>query len=393
MKPTLKVLIALTALVGVTALPETTLAQSGLPDRGQSGLPRVPATSTGLVRLKDIADVQGRRGNQLIGYGLVTGLEGTGDGQSAVFTPTSLANLMRRFNINVDATQLTVKNVAAVMVTADLPAFVKPGSKIDVTVSSLGDAKSLQGGTLLQTLLMGADGKIYAAAQGALSIGGFNVSAGGSSVQKNHVNAGRIPGGAYVEAEVPTTLTDGSTMQFTLREPDFTTVSRAAVAIRQQLPGVYAMAMDGATLSVTVPSDRAGDLITFISQVESVRVTPDVQARIVMNERTGTVVINGDVRLGAGAVAQGAIQVKITNTPVVVPAPILSKNAPPPLVVQQKDTQVVEGDGHLARVPATTTLDQLVRALNTLGVTPHDMLAILQAMHQAGMINAEIEVQ
>ena len=350
------------------------------------------AAASELVRIKDIADVQGVRGNQLVGYGLVVGLEGTGDGQSALFTPSTITNMLRKFGVNIDVNQVRVKNVAAVMVTADLPPFVKPGSRIDVTVSSLGDAKSLQGGTLIQTPLRAASGDIYAVAQGALSIGGFNFEAGGSKVQKNFVNVGRIPRGAYVEQEVPATLTDGSTMQITLREPDFTTANRAAAAIRRQL-GVNAIALDAATVSVSIPANAVDDAIAFISRVETVRVTPDTQARIVINERTGTVVMGGSVKLAPGAVAHGAINIQVTNTPVVVPAPPNSINAPPPVVVPFKQTDVAEGNQGLAALPATSTIDQMVRALNHLGVTPRDLISILQGMKAAGMIQAEIEIQ
>lgn len=345
-----------------------------------------------LVRIKDIADVQGVRGNQLVGYGLVVGLEGTGDGQSALFTPSTISNMLRKFGVNVDVAQVQVKNVAAVMVTADLPPFVKPGSRIDVLVSSLGDAKSLQGGTLVQTPLRAATGDIYAVAQGPLSIGGFNFEAGGSKVQKNFVNVGRIPRGAYVEQEVPATLTDGNTMQITLREPDFTTANRAAAAIRRQM-GVNAIALDAATVSIAIPANAVDDAIAFISRVEAVRVTPDSQARIVINERTGTVVMGGSVKLAPGAVAHGAINIQVTNTPVVVPAPSNSINAPPPVVVPLKQTDVSEGNHGLAALPATSTIDQMVRALNHLGVTPRDLISILQGMKAAGMIQAEIEIQ
>ena len=347
----------------------------------------------GLVRLKDIADVQGVRSNQLVGYGLVTGLEGTGDGQSSVFTPQSLVNMLRKFGINLTINQATSKNVAAVIITADLPAFAKEGSKIDVTVTSIGDAKSLQGGQLIRTPLTGADGEVYAVAQGAVSIGGFNYEAGGSKVQKNHVNAGHIPRGAIVEAAVPTTLTDGSSIQISLREADFTTASRVAAAIRRQMPGVGAQAMDASTVSVVVPTAKAEDIISFIAQVETVRVTPDVQAKIVINERTGTVVMGGNVRLAPGSVAQGSISIKVVNTPIVIPAPPNSINAPPPLVVPQKEVQVTERNAQFAPIPATTTVTQLVGALNSLGVTPRDLISILQAMHAVGMIAADIEVQ
>ncbi|HZO90476.1 MAG TPA: flagellar basal body P-ring protein FlgI [Chthonomonadaceae bacterium] len=408
---TTAILLAMAAAYGRA---ETPLAAGDVPLAGVEGLAAPPAKARqtsarpntrvaarqreassyapGLVRIKDIADVQGVRGNQLIGYGLVTGLEGTGDGQSSLFTIQTISNMLRKFGITVSPDAVRVKNVAAVMVTADLPAFVKPGSKIDVTVSSLGDAKSLQGGTLLQTPLRAANGEIYAVAQGPLSIGGFNFGAGGSSVQKNHVNVGRIPHGAYVEQEVPTTLSDGNTIQITLRDPDFTTASRIASAIRRQLPGVGALASDAATVAVSVPAQQADDLIGFIAVVENVSVTPDVQARIVVNERTGTVVMGGNVRLAPGAIAHGAINIRIENTPVVVPAPPFSRNTQP-LVVPFKSTQVQEKPSQLAPVPATTTVDQLVRALNTLGVTPRDLISILQGMHSAGMIAAEIEVQ
>jgi flagellar P-ring protein precursor FlgI len=355
--------------------------------------PAEPHREDGLVRVKDIADIQGVRGNQLVGYGLVVGLEGTGDGQSNLFTAQTIVNLLIKFNVNVPISAISVKNVAAVMVTADLPAFVKSGAKIDVNVASMGDAKSLQGGLLLQTPLRAANGDIYAVAQGNVSIGGFNFGAGGSSVQKNHVTAGRIPHGAYVEQDVPTTMLTGSnTIELALRDPDFTTASRIATAIRSELRGVSARASDAASVQIAVPSEYTGDLISFISRVETVSVTPDVTARIVVNERTGTVVMGGNVRLAAGSVAHGAISIRIENTPVVVPAPAFSPGSKP-LIDRQKSTTVEEKPAQLGTIPNTTTVDQLVRALNKLGVTPRDLISILQGMHAAGMIAAEIEVQ
>lgn len=351
------------------------------------------AYQPGQVRIKDIADVQGVRGNQLIGYGLVVGLEGTGDGQTSLFTGQSVLNMLRKFGItlNVSPQQFQVKNVAAVMVTADLPPFVKSGSKIDVTVSSLGDAKSLQGGTLLQTPLRAGNGDTYAVAQGPISIGGFNFSAGGSSIQKNHVAAGRIPRGAYVEQEVPSTILDAGRIEIILRDPDFTTASRAAIAIRKALPGIAAQAIDPATIAVNVPPDKADDLINFIAHVEGVSVTPDVPARIIVNERTGTVVMGGNVRLAPGAVSHGSISIRIENTPVIVPPAPFNPN--PGQVVDLKNTTATERTMKLAPIPSTTTVDQLVRALNALGVTPRDLISILQGMQSAGMIAAEIEVQ
>ncbi len=392
MKQTL--LLFMLLLIPVSALcqsgpvvgePQAAVSQSA----GMSAMP----LASGLVRLKDIANVQGVRGNQLFGYGLVVGLEGTGDGQSTQFTVDSLVNMLRRMGINAPAAQVTVKNVAAVMVTTTLPAYAKPGSRIDVVVSSIGDAKSLQGGTLLQTPLRAANGQIYAVAQGPLSIGGFNYSSGGSSVQKNDVNVGRIPNGAYVEQGVPMPISrTGDTLSLSLFTPDFTTANRVAEAIQQQVPGVSALAQDADTIRVSIPSALQDDPVAFVARLEHVTVTPDVEARIVVDERTGTVVIGGNVRLAAGAVAHGDINIQVTNTPVVVPAPPMSVNAPPPVVVPQKSTQATESGGKLAVIPATTTVAQLVHALNALGVTPRDLISILQGMHAAGLIQAQIEI-
>lgn len=346
----------------------------------------------GTVRIKDIADVQGVRGNQLVGYGLVVGLDGTGDGQNAQFTVNSVANMLRSFNVIVPRGNTQVKNVAAVIVTADLPAFVKKGSRVDVLVSSLGDARSLQGGTLVQTPLLAANGSVYAVAQGPLSIGGFNFSQGGSSVQKNHVTVGRIPHGAYVEQEVPTTLMEGNSVRLTLRDPDFTTARRVAEALREQIRESAARPQDAGTVAVSVPAGEAADLIGYIARIESVRVTPDTQARIIVNERTGTIVIGGSVRLGPGVIAHGAISVRIENTPLAIPAPPFSRGTPP-VVVPFKDTRAQEKGAQLAAVPATTTIEQLARALNALGVTPRDLIIILQAMHAAGMLSGELTIQ
>jgi flagellar P-ring protein precursor FlgI len=343
------------------------------------------------VRIKDIAFVGGARRNQLMGYGLVIGLDGSGDGNSTIFTAQSVVNMLERLGVKVPQGAVKVKNVAAVMVTADLPAFVKNGNSIDVTVSSLGDAKSLQGGTLLQTPLLGADGEVYAVAQGPVSVGGFNFQAGGSAVQKNHVAAGRIPRGATVEREVPTSITDGKSITITLNEPDFTTASRIADAVNAAQPEAQATAMDPYSVRIQLPLNAAGNLIGFISRIENIAVTPDVPARIIVNERTGTVVIGGDVRVQPCAIAHGSIQVRVENTPIVaVPAPFTDGK---PLFVPQKDVRVKEQPGKLGVVPATTTVEQLVKALNALGVTPQDLINILQLMRRGGFINAELEVQ
>ena len=351
----------------------------------------ISTCASGQVRIKDIAGVQGARGNQLVGYGLVVGLEGSGDSNSAIFTAQSIVNTLQKLGIVVPQGTVKVKNVAAVMVTADLPAFVKNGGKIDVTASSIGDARSLQGGTLIQTPLLAADGEVYAVAQGSLSIGGFNFGSGGSGVQKNHVNVGRIPGGAIVEKEVPTSLSDGQSVSITLKEADFTTASRIAEAINAKMPQAGAQSLDPFTVKVQLPESAKNNLIGFIAQIEGLVVTPDTVAKIVVNERTGTVVIGGDVRVSPCAIAHGAIQVKVENTPVIVnPAPFTQGK---PLVVPLKETKVKETPAKLAAINANTTVEDLVKALNSLGVTPRDLISILQAMHAAGHISAEIDIQ
>jgi flagellar P-ring protein precursor FlgI len=343
------------------------------------------------VRIKDIAGVQGARGNQLMGYGIVVGLDGSGDSNQTIFTAQSVLNTLKRLNINVDPAIIKVKNVAAVIVTADLPAFVKNGNRIDVTVSSLGDARSLQGGTLIQAPLQGADGSVYAVAQGPVSIGGFNVSAGGASAQKNHVNAGRIPAGAIVEREVPTSISDGSSVEVALKSPDFTTASRIADAVNEKMPETRSMAVDPYTVRVGVPAAFKNNLIGFLAQVETISVTPDTKATIVVNEKTGTVVISGDVRVNACAISHGSIQVKVENTPIVIPPVPFTTTKP--VVVPQKDVIVKETGGKLGMVPASKTLDDLVEALNKLGVTTRDLISILQSMHAGGHISGEIVIQ
>ena len=351
----------------------------------------IGAPAVGQVRIKDIAGVQGARSNQLTGYGIVVGLDGSGDSNSTIMTAQSVVNALQRFGVSVPMGVIKVKNVAAVMVTAELPPFARNGQRIDVTVSSLGDARSLQGGTLLQTPLQGADGETYAVCQGSVSIGGFNVSAGGSQAQKNHVAAGRIPRGAIVEREVPTSITDGRTLDITLHEPDFTTASRVADAINAKLPDARAAAIDPTTVRVAAPGGGAG-LVGFVSQIEGIVVTPDTPARIVVNERTGTIVIGGDVRITPCAIAHGSLQIKVENTPIVAIPPPFSDNGRP-VVVPQKDVTVRETRSKLGALPATNTVEQLVSALNSLGATPRDLIAILQAMRAAGHVTAMIEVQ
>ena len=346
------------------------------------------------TRLKDIAAVQGVRGNQLVGYGLVVGLSGTGDGTGATFTPQSVASLLQKFGVTVPPGALKLKNVAAVMVTATLPAYVKNGSAIDVTVSSLGDASSLQGGTLLQTPLQAANNRVYAVAQGPLSVGGFLAGGGaGGGVTKNFVTVGRIPGGALVEQDVPTTLLGGTlgALEVTLNHPDFTTAARLAAAINAHRPpgATGADAEDAATVRVSFAPGTPP--VSLIAALEAIPVETDDVAKVVINERTGTVVMGGDVEVTACAVAHGSLTVSIANEPIISqPAP-LSKGVT--VTAPGKTVTVREGDERLIPVPNSTTLDKVVKSLNTLGVTPRDLIAILQAMKEAGALHAEIEVQ
>lgn len=344
-------------------------------------------------RIKDVATIQGVRGNQLTGYGLVVGLDGTGDGSSVAFTPQSITTMLQRFGVTVPPSALRVKNVAAVIVTADLPAFVKNGSVIDVTVSSLGDAKSLQGGTLIQTPLQAANGKVYAVAQGNISVGGFVAGGGqGGSVAKNHVTAGRIPAGALVEQDVQTTFAGGGhSIQVTLDEPDFTTAIRVEKAITQHLPlgATGAHALDAAT--VQVDFSPGTDPIGLIAALEELPIQTDDMAKVVINERTGTVVMGGNIVVSACAVAHGNLAVQIGNAPIVSqPGPLSHGKT---VVIPRKIINVQEGGEQLVPVPASTTLETVVKSLNALGVTPRDLIAILQTMKEAGALHAELEVQ
>ena len=341
-------------------------------------------------RIKDIARVGGVRSNQLVGYGLVVGLDGTGD-TGSLFTAQSVASMLQQFGVSVPAGAVKVKNVAAVIVTADLPAFARGGSALDVQVSSLGDAKSLQGGTLLQTPLRAANGGVYAVAQGAISVGGFTAGGGGSSQTKNHVTAGRVPGGALVEREVPTTLLgSGNTVSITLAQADFTTAARVAVAINHASLGLSARAVDAGTVEVTLPA--GSDPVLAVASIEGLAVTTDTAARVVVNERTGTVVIGGNVSVAPCAVAHGALTVKIrTRFDVSQPSPLSKGGAT--VVTPNTKVEAQDEGGRVQTVPQASTVDQIVKALNTLGVTPRDLIAILQALKSAGALKAEIEIQ
>ncbi|RQP25086.1 flagellar basal body P-ring protein FlgI [Piscinibacter terrae] len=345
------------------------------------------------TRLKEVASVQGVRSNPLVGYGLVVGLDGTGDQTtSAPFTTQSLNAMLQQMGVTVPpGTNMQLKNVAAVMVTAQLPAFAQPGQVIDINVSSLGNAKSLRGGTLIATPLKGADGQVYALAQGNLIVGGAGASAGGSKVQINHLSAGRIPEGATVERSVPTPLNQGDTLQLDLNSSDFNTAREVVRAINAKMGDNTAWAVDGRVVRVRMP-EAGGSRVSFMADIENLDIAlASPAARVVINARTGSVVMNQSVTLAACAVAHGSLSVTISTTPQVSQPNALSTGGQT-VVTEKSDIAITQQAGSLIQMPAGTKLADVVKALNSLGATPQDLLAILQAMKSAGALNAELEV-
>lgn len=344
------------------------------------------------VRLKEIAAVQGVRPNQLMGYGLVVGLDGTGDQTTQTpFTAQSLNAMLQQMGITVPAgTPMQVKNVAAVLVTATLPPFAQPGQPLDINVSSLGNAKSLRGGTLIATPLKGADGQVYALAQGNVVVVGAGASAGGSKVTVNHLSAGRIPAGATVERAVPSPWLQGTAIQYDLQSDDFNTAREVANAINKAKGPGTAEALSGRSVMVRLPQ-QAGDRVAFMADLENIaidRATPS--AKIVVNARTGSIVMNQAVTIGPCAVAHGNLSVTISSTPVVSQPNPLSQGQT--VVTEKADIQINQEPGTLIQMPAGSKLTDVVKALNTLGANPQDLLAILQAMKAAGALQAELEV-
>lgn len=364
---------------GLATLVLISLALAGLPAQA--------------VRIKEVAAIQGVRSNSLTGYGLVVGLDGTGDQTTQMpYTTQSLSNYMQQLGITLPtgSAQLQLKNVAAVIVTAQLPAFAQPGQTIDINVSSIGNAKSLKGGTLVTTPLRGVDGEIYALAQGNLVVGGAGASAGGSKVQINHLSAGRIPSGAQVERSVPTPLQDGDTISLGLNASDFQTARHVAAAINNKLGNGIARALDGRTVQVKAPNDPNAR-VNFIADLEELSIESMVPAaKVVMNTRTGSIVLNQAVTLGPCAIAHGNLSVTISSTPVVSQPNALSGGQT--VVAQKADIQIKQEPGIIMNLPASPQLADVVRALNALGATPQDLLAILQAIKAAGALNAELEV-
>jgi flagellar P-ring protein FlgI len=343
-------------------------------------------------RLKDLAQIQGVRDNPLIGYGLVVGLDGTGDQTTQTpFTIQSLTNMLARLGITIPAaTNMQLKNVAAVMVTASLPAFARPGEGIDVTVSSLGNAKSIKGGTLLMTPMKGADGAVYAIAQGNVLVAGAGASANGSKVQVNQLDVGRISNGALVERSVPTVLGQAGSLQITLNQTDFDNAQRVTAAINNTFGSGTAVPVDGRTVAIRAPSDP-GQQVAFLAQIENIDVTPSKQAaKVIVNARTGSIVMNQMVQLQACAVAHGNLSVIVNTTPQVSqPGPFSNGQT---TVTQQSQIQVRQENGSLKMISAGASLADVVKGLNALGATPADLISILQSIKAAGALRADLEI-
>lgn len=341
------------------------------------------------TRLKELCDVQGARDNPLYGYGLVVGLAGTGDTETVFFTSQSISGMLGRLGIRIDPKQVRVRNVAAVMVTAKLSSFTRPGTHLDVNVSSMGNARSLAGGVLLITPLTGPDGQVYVLAQGSVQAGGFDVAAFGSSVQKNQPTSGSVPAGGIVERAVISSLDKGP-LVLGLKRPDFTTASRIADVINKELKGEVAAAVDPAAIEIKIPAEYKGKAVGLVTKLEALEVEADQRARVVVSERTGTVVAGERVRIQAVAVAHGGLSISVTSATNVSQPNALGKGNT--AITKQAAINANEKERAVVALPATTTVEDLVKALNMLGASPRDLIAILQAMRAAGAIDADVEV-
>jgi flagellar P-ring protein precursor FlgI len=353
--------------------------------------PSAPYAPVPSARVKDFASFLGAQPVPLVGYGLVIGLNKTGDRRQTIFSAQTLANMLERFGVSVPADQIKIENIAAVLVTAELPPFARPGARLNITASSIGDARSLQGGTLIATPLRGPDGTIHALGQGPLSIGGFGGGTSGNGIIVNHLTVGRVPAGALVQVGLQNTIAPASEITLALREADFGNAHKLAETISLELGGMSAKAVDPSTVSVSVPAVYQQAIPDLMARLESLPISMDQPGRIVINERTGTVVIGGGVRLGPAAVAHGNLSVKIsTRFNVSQPAPFADRGQT--VTVPEEHVEVAEGDAKLVNLGEGTTLDAVVRALNALGATPRDIIAILQALHSAGALTADIVI-
>jgi flagellar P-ring protein precursor FlgI len=344
------------------------------------------------ARIKDIANIRGVRQNQLFGYGLVVGLDGSGDGNKSLFTVQSLSSMLEKMGVTIDPDDVKVKNVAAVMITADLPPFARTGSRIDVLVNSIGDAKNLQGGTLLLTPLKGADGKVYAVAQGPVSTGGFSYGKGtGTGVQKNFPTVANIVGGALIEREIANNFNERELLTLALHAPDFTTATRMAQAINAAFGDVLAHAPDAGTIEVKVPDLYRGRSVELVALIENIGVTPDIVSKIIINERTGTVIMGENVRIATIAIAHGNLSIQV-NRQDNVSQPLPFSRGGQTVVTSDRDMVVQEGSNPLFLVESGVSIGEVVRALNALGVSPRDLIAIFQALKAAGALQAELQI-
>ncbi len=350
-----------------------------------------PVAADTTARLKDVVSLQGPESLPLMGYGLIVGLNKTGDRRQTIFSTQSLANILQQMGLSVRPGEVKVENIAAVLVTATLPVYARPGVRLDVTASSIGDARSLQGGTLLATALRGPNGQIYALAQGPLSIGGFGGGAGGNSVQVNHLTVGRVPNGALVQQGSGVTMPVTEVLPLSLHDPDFATATRVAAVINGDLGEGSAKVMDPGTVVVAVPTQYKSSLPELMARLEALSVTADTPARVVINERSGTIVVGANVRIAAAAVAHGNLSGRI-STKFEVSQPNALARGGDTVVVPNQQVDVREGTARLVSLEEGTTLDAVVRALNTLGATPRDIIAIMQALKAAGALSAEIVI-
>jgi len=349
------------------------------------------AGSAAAARIKDIANIKGVRTNQLVGYGLVIGLNGTGDKDDKV-TVRSISEMLEKMGLTVKPDDIKADNVASVIVTAKLPAFARAGSRIDVLVSSIGGADNLQGGTLLFTPLRGADRKIYAIAQGPVSTGGFKVEgSSGGGVQKNHPTVGRVAGGALIEREIKSDFANKTKLVLSLHNPDFTTASRTVAAINRTLAADYAKTPDSGTVEIDIPPEYDGNMVGLVTVVENIGVNPDMYARVIINERTGTVVMGADVRLSTIAIAHGSLSIQIRESTDVSQPAAFSRGGQT-VASPESDITVREQKVPIYVLESGVSIGDVVRALNALGVTPHDLIAIFQAIKAAGALQAELEI-
>jgi flagellar P-ring protein precursor FlgI len=349
----------------------------------------VPAGATS--RIKDLANIEGVRQNQLVGYGLVVGLNGTGDTlNNAPFTKQSLQAMLERMGVNIRGATIRTGNVAAVMVTGNLPPFGTQGTRMDVTVSALGDSKNLQGGTLLVTPLLGADGNVYAVAQGSVTINGFQAEGAAASVTRGVPTVGRIANGAIIEREIEFALNRLPNVRLALRNGDFTTAKRIAAAVNDFLGAKAAEPLDPSTVQLSIPPEFKGNVVAFLTEIEQLQVEPDLSAKIIIDERSGIIVMGRDVRVATVAVAQGNLTVSISESPQVSQPNPLSRGRT--VVTPRSSVRVTEDGKKLALVKDGVSLQQLVDGLNGLGIGPRDLIGILQAIKAAGAIEADIEV-